>query len=608
MSKDNFVFRLEECRLIQHSTVMEALSNVSLKELFSVKRKSGLAPKDFLKAGCSERDILFASENKDIWLSLARSEWKHTKTKYTEKKKPCDLCNTPHKVMCYVTNDKNGNILNVGGTCVGIFGDEVSRRHLNGVKSEKELNNLAKIQKAIPKIKSLSSKWSKFADEIYIIPPNRLMNQYLAIGDQIEETLKRGIKNSDNKSEIEKLQELINKGNTLKDKMNKFSEENSCVDFILNRDLLEEMRRVQPVEYVEIKNKIVDENSSRVSWATAHRIKAHSFLENFKEAFNSKNIGINIVELRGGKYIIQFDDIRTLYFQISTKSFILNCGDIVFNHEDTPTQIERIEGMVEYLDIFGGPSQDKAIELISNASEQQLKYKRYNPRKDFDLNGQIKQELSQLRGYKTMKNEVTDTWAELDRLNYEAQKIARINNKHLNQDASKDSNLLSMLSSKPNKILIFNTSMVIVHLRKIREIYHKIGSLEVAQDIEILERNIDFMNKSSSAAYQKIRATTVFKSDAEIAKDEERLKDSIINFDKYNGTTIDFIDSDNNMIVSVEKGLLCQHGTPLIFSKYVNKKVSLDRLNRFLEGVKKITKEQYRKNILISIESSRLEI
>lgn len=634
INEDTCIFKLKEYRLIQNSTLGDSLSMGNLKTLFSKKRKSGLLPKDFLAEGLLESDILFAHENKDSWLAIARSEWKHTKTSHENQTKPCDLCTRAHIVMCYVKNIKNGRIINVGGNCVKLFGDELSRRHLNGAKSEKELLNLGKIQEVIPKIKSLSANWSRFQDEIFVIPSNRLMNKYLQIGDKIEDTLKRGIKESNNDSEIKELQELIESGNVVKKKIEKFSSENLLVQFILNRPLFEEMKRSQPNDYRKIKDTIVDEHQSRITWGTAHRIKAPSFLEAFKEAFNDNSTSINIMELRSGKYLIKFNELSSLYFQINTSSFIFNCGDIVFSPDDASTHKERIDGMLDDLKAYGRTSIEQAIKLISSELEHHFKYKRYNPRNDFDLNGSIRKKLSQVDAHRTMKNEVKDMWAKLDRIKYEAQQITLINDMYLNflwnyyQDESfnadkeyakiiklckevsdiEEENMLSILANPPKKLLIFNKAEFIVYLQKIKGIYDKIGRFDISQNVKLLERNIDFTDKSSADLYQKIRATDVFKSDIELDKEEEKLNDSIINFDRYKGTAIEFIDSDSNMIISVEKEKFCQQGLPLVFSEYINKKASLDKLKDFLSGVKKLTKEQYRKNMLVSIESSKLEI
>lgn len=103
MKKKNSLFSLSEVRLLLYSEIFE--KNSWQKKIFEKNKKINL--NELHLFGLNEYEIASCIENKDIWLKSARKQWIECHIDIKSKSEKCELCNQPHKKMCYVLNKVN---------------------------------------------------------------------------------------------------------------------------------------------------------------------------------------------------------------------------------------------------------------------------------------------------------------------------------------------------------------------------------------------------------------------------------------------------------------------------------------------------------------------
>ncbi|CRH21606.1 hypothetical protein BN1423_1690014 [Carnobacterium maltaromaticum] len=164
------------------------------KKIFEKNKKINL--NELHLFGLNEYEIASCIENKDIWLKSARKQWIECHIDIKSKSEKCELCNQPHKKMCYVLNKVNDESLNIGGNCIQtLLGDEYSKinNRFDNIQTRK---NLEQIQKQIPNIRSIVEKWDIFLESTSIIIPNSMSVEFKNIGIQLNEIFNEAIKKS----------------------------------------------------------------------------------------------------------------------------------------------------------------------------------------------------------------------------------------------------------------------------------------------------------------------------------------------------------------------------------------------------------------------------
>ncbi|HBI2043413.1 TPA: hypothetical protein I0H37_RS15030 [Enterococcus faecalis] len=345
------ILDLSTFRLIQYSQYDEFINKKFLmRNLFGNNRNTRLTDKDLLSMGFDIQDIEYIGNNKDIWLNLARKQWKHIKTKKKEKKEPCALCNTKHNIMCYVRNKKNGKVINVGGFCVETLGDEISKEHKGLVKNAKEAYNLQKIQETLPEIRITIEKWNEYVKQTPLIVPNFLSKEYIDVGEKLKENFRKAIKYTNNDRYIAELHSLYDRGMDLKDKIINYCETYKDEKYIITRELYEDMRRNQPKQCVKIMEILSEESVVKVNFQTAYRINSEIFLNQVKQDYNSVLSYLKINSVQNNQFYLSFDKIKGIIFKVSSSDFLQVFGELIFGKTAKNFSEENaIKEIVEYL-------------------------------------------------------------------------------------------------------------------------------------------------------------------------------------------------------------------------------------------------------------------
>lgn len=100
-----------------------------------IKDKDELSKQDYEKLDNKARIIL---TNKYDFLQRCKSEWKFFDHDYSDKTKPCTLCHRATKEIYFIKNSFNGNVINVGSTCIDQFEGSEAYEQIRKYKNQRE--------------------------------------------------------------------------------------------------------------------------------------------------------------------------------------------------------------------------------------------------------------------------------------------------------------------------------------------------------------------------------------------------------------------------------------------------------------------------------------
>lgn len=140
------------------------------------------------KAICVEQNKSFDPKslsaltyNKKLLIDTVIHEWyaERVTEEDPNKKIRCGLCNTPNKYLYYIRNRKNGNILNVGSSCItkfpGIEGYIEQKQQLSHIlKNQKMVSRRNEFHKHFPNVNDFISECEKYKQSIPIALPYAL--------------------------------------------------------------------------------------------------------------------------------------------------------------------------------------------------------------------------------------------------------------------------------------------------------------------------------------------------------------------------------------------------------------------------------------------------
>lgn len=611
------ILDLSSYRLIQFSEYNEFLNSRSrMRELFQENRNTGLTDKDILLKGFSLQDIEYIKDNKDIWLNLARKQWKHINTQKKAKKESCDLCNTKHNLMCYIRNKKNGKIINVGGICVETLGDDISKEHGGLIKNAQEAYNFQKIQETLPKIRSTAEKWNDYLKTTSLIAPNFLTSEYMSIGRKIKDILRKAIKTTNNDHYIKELRSLVGRGTNIKIKIKNYCESYKDEKYIITRELYEDMKKNQPQQCNKIIEILSKEPVVKVNYQTAHRINSEIFLNQVQQEFNSLLKTLNIDYVQNGQFYLSFHRIKGIIFKVSSSNFLQVFGELIFKNIDKNFSEENaVKEIVEYVSFDMGKSKIDVYEQIDKKlTNQYFQYKRYHPETDYKLNGVIKQKIEEIGKKQHAKKELE----RLSNLIYSQWENTQKNNDVL--DNIFDSIMLfSGLSLKISLLSQFKVEFIKSRMKfflkynnftraleKIAELYDILDQPVFSNKIRDLNRNSN-LEKDSEARYEIERLLTyeVYLSDKKVNKELEELKDKILDYHQYKHDYVDYVNTSMNedKIYRVRKEDYLNIGKYLLL--FDEEIYSIKLLNE-IKASEKVNRDNYRKHAMISLESSKI--
>lgn len=608
------IIELAMYRLLQYSDIFDEKSDARIHKLFKQDRKTGLSYEDVEAMGFGKDDIQFINENKDTWINLARKQWKHVKTRKREKKEHCELCNTKHNLMCFVKNKKNGKLLNIGGTCVETFGDDISKEHSSLIKNASEMHNFEKIQKTIPTIRSTSEKWNDFLKQTPLIVPVSLSGKYRSIGREINDTFKKAIKTSNNSQLIKKLGTLLGKGGRVKGQINSYCRKYETEKYILSRELYEDMLRNQSSECNRIVELASKESVVKITYQIAHRVRSEIFLKQAMADLNILLRNFQIITLKNGMFYLSFRKHKDILFNVDTSDFLKIFGELLFNNSENFSEHSAIQELIEYLNFDVNKSMLDVYSVIDNKLQDgTFKYTRYNPQSDYQLNGIIRDDIKKTeikqntrQELEIVKEKIINSWEKTQSANdYLDLFYDRI------MFLSGDTLTNSLISVFSRDHISFRINLFLKYqnftseLDKLVELYSKLNQNDISNSIKRLNQSKNVGNVIEKRyEVERLLEYKVYLTDAEIGVKLESLKDQIVDYQRYKHDYVDYVnEQEKDKVIRVKKSDFLNIGKYLVLSK---KSVYKTKALNMIKSAKKIDKNNYRKEAMISIEAQKM--
>ena len=564
MKKKYSLFTLSEVRLLFYSEIFE--QNSWQKKLFEINKKINL--NDLHLFGLNEYEVASCVENKDIWLKGARKQWIECHIDIKSKPEKCDLCNQPHKKMCYVLNKVNDESLNIGGNCIQtLLGDEYSKinNRFDNIQTRK---NLEQIQKQIPNIRSSVEKWDIFLESTSIIIPNSMSVEFKNIGTQLNELFNEAIKKVRNQKYINKLKVILEEGEVLKTKIIKYCKANENTPFVLNRIIYNEIKRLQPNNSNTIFEEILQNNSSIITYSVAHRIRSNTFLNEFINEFNKKNKNVKIISLVSSSFTIELKKFTDIFFKISAQEFILIFGDSVFG-ESKVTFEDKLRQLGNEIQPANSKSLDSINSLILKEMQKEItSFSLYKPKHDYQLNGIIHAEIKRIRSFNDSSYTRNIIWDKVDKL-YE----------------KKDIELLSK------------------NILQLKEYYSVLENENMMAYFEFIENENKLFSDDGRNIIKGIRTMSPYEKNEKCTKELELLKEKIINFNVLNDDSVYFMFPNEKEISTIKKIEFFNKGLSIVL---LNESNAVSSLILTIENKQKINREQLRKALLISSDSAEI--
>ncbi|NKC67353.1 hypothetical protein [Vagococcus fluvialis] len=606
------ILDVSDYRLLQYSTVIDETSDCRVLEIFQDERKNGLT--DFeLEEKYDNSVVVFINQNKESWLSLARKEWRHARTIKKQKKIPCDLCDTSHNLMCFVSNRKNNLELNVGGTCVTTFGDEISKEHNGFIKNAQEQHNFEKIQKVLPTIRSDSENWNKYLDKTSIIIPDNLSKRYKDIGRNLRGKLNNAIKQADNEKLIHQMELLLLEGEEVKKQINRYCVSHENDEFILTRELYLDIKKTQPTTSSYVIELLTNQPVVAITYQTAHRIQSELFLKKILFKIKLKLESIEILDVINGYVYYSLLKKQGYVFKTPTSIFLISFGQIAFDSCYVINEKMAIQEISNSTEIDIPKSSANVYDIFETKINKKSDYKLYNPNKDKKLNAPIKtqikninSEMNNIKVINDIKNNILNEWERVQKVNDESDLFYDRLNFYNTIDSNKYFLSLFKFEQVLNRKKLFHQyNSFSSKILKVSRFYQAVGYEKVSKDMEMLLQVEDYSNN----VHSRNDMETLLLADIRVNKLqlEEKVKDlegQILDYDLYKHEYVDFIDNEDNIY------RVCKQEYILIARNYLLEvdSYSLNKLVKLIRASKKIDRDSYRRDAIISFEARLISV
>lgn len=252
---------------------------------------------------------------------------------------PCELCHTPIKYICYITNEVNGKELVVGSECVTHFGMDLGKPPAQLFKERIRTKRLEKLNTEFPGIGKIINSWNQTLEEYAILIPEKLEKPYLELGSHTSNLYQNYLDGKEAESDQQEIfdtfkgflrdreKSLVNIENYVKDNISK--------KFIPTKDIVIWLTREGRREAIEWLKE-----DGLITWRTAHRIEEPTFMNLLVPEFNSaiKTFEVKIekvdLDFRGKRgYVIQ--PLQTNEYKLFCKhsDLVINYGGLIFGQE-----------------------------------------------------------------------------------------------------------------------------------------------------------------------------------------------------------------------------------------------------------------------------------
>ncbi|WP_027339967.1 hypothetical protein [Halonatronum saccharophilum] len=275
----------------------------------------------------------FIHNMRDTIIEKAKQEWTQgVKGVYDmgkEDRKPCSICHRPTRYVCYISNIRNGNELNVGKDCLKKFGIKTTKSFDLLIKEAKKVKRLETLNNEIPGIKKIIYNWDKQLNYSILIP-ERLSKPYKLTGKEIKQLFDGYINTECEEEVFSKIKTLLDVRKIRIKKMKKYVDDNKNKKYIPTKRIIDWLKRKQQISIIKQLEK-----DEVITCNTAQKITEPSFMEIVGNdlKIELKSIGIKItnvnLEKRGYSFNLFKENNIKLFCKHNT--LISYCGYLIFD-------------------------------------------------------------------------------------------------------------------------------------------------------------------------------------------------------------------------------------------------------------------------------------
>lgn len=289
-----------------------------------------------------------------IWhlVKAAESEWKPHKAKFVEDKGEdrskwlnCSLCRQPNRIICYIVNERNGNMLNVGRECVNAFSLSDAEREL--LKDQSRIRQLTKLNEEFPGIHDTVQSWNRVLDKYPILIPNSVSQDYVIAGERLREFYEGFLGETYDDSVFQEIKLILQKKKAQLAAIDQWVLKNKHNKYIPDRKLIAWLKNNGGHAVIEMLRE-----DGEITWRTVHRIKNPKFLQSLigdlNDILEDHGITVNSVDpnYRGSVgYVFTLNNIQLF---CNHADFLLRFGGLLFGEELHNDPREAIRRSVPY--------------------------------------------------------------------------------------------------------------------------------------------------------------------------------------------------------------------------------------------------------------------
>ncbi len=275
----------------------------------------------------------------------------------------CKLCNTPNRYEFCIVNRENENRLNVGSSCILHFGIDTGGRSIPQMKRDaKKLRREHEVDLQVRDVKRLVTHWDNHLNSYPILIPDPHDGDYRELGKQFRSCFE---KYTDPKSKhnatdlnqtVSELKRLLQESKELKEKMAVYANTHENDQFVVTRDIVKWVQRLDIRESRLIFNSL--KKDGHIIAPTAHRITEPGFMQSIVQKLNDqlRNISLQVQNIDTDQpgYILATTDKPVIALVISHRNLLLAVGAAVFDNKQS---VERSE-VIKHCKIANDRSRD----------------------------------------------------------------------------------------------------------------------------------------------------------------------------------------------------------------------------------------------------------
>lgn len=265
----------------------------------------------------------------------------------------CALCNTRNRWVFFIVNKLNGNRLNVGSSCIKLFGIDTGGKSMSQLKQEaSKLRWVNEIDQKIPGVKRLNARWDDHLNTYPILIPASYDERFRELGKRFricfeQYTDSKSNHNADDlATTVQKLKQILKDSELIKAEMAEYSRTHENDIFAATRNVVKWLQRQSTAES-QVTINWLKKDGGTITARTAHRITEPGFMHSIVPNLNDhlRNVGFQVRSVDDNQrgYVLTTTEKPVIELFISHKNLLWALGRDMFENAESVEHSEVIK-------------------------------------------------------------------------------------------------------------------------------------------------------------------------------------------------------------------------------------------------------------------------